>query len=211
MEYFLSLLFLALAVSLDSFSVGFTYGLRKMSLPMKSIFVIACCSMVTMLIAMAGGSLIAELLSPAAAEHMGGAVLIGIGAWVLYQFFRPEKERVEMNEEAVLFNLEIKSIGLVIRILRNSMEADIDRSGTITGVEALLLGLALSLDAFGAGIGAALLGYSPLIMAVATAVMSSLFVTAGLTAGKLFANIEWMQRFAFLPGVLLIILGILKI
>ena len=35
---------LALAVSLDSFSVGFTYGLRKMRIPFKSIMIIACCS-----------------------------------------------------------------------------------------------------------------------------------------------------------------------
>ena len=32
-----SLLILAFAVSLDSFSVGLTYGLRKVKIPLKSI------------------------------------------------------------------------------------------------------------------------------------------------------------------------------
>ncbi|OEH91867.1 sporulation membrane protein YtaF [Bacillus solimangrovi] len=211
MGYFLSLLLLALAVSLDSFSVGFTYGLRKMSLPLKSIFIIACCTIITMLIAMAGGTLLALWLSPSAAERVGGIVLMGIGAWVLYQFFRPERENEPNNEPKVLLKFEIKSIGLVIQILRNSMVADIDGSGTITGIEAFLLGFALSLDAFGAGIGAALIGYSPIMMALLTALMSSIFVTAGLKCGKLFANVAWMQRFSFVPGILLIILGMWKI
>ena len=42
------------------------------------------------------------------------------------------------------------------------MSADIDKSGVINGIEAVLLGFALSIDAFGAGIGAAILGFSPI-------------------------------------------------
>ena len=38
---FASFLLLAFAVSLDSFSVGFTYGLRKLKIPFKAILIIA--------------------------------------------------------------------------------------------------------------------------------------------------------------------------
>jgi len=210
MVHYFSLLLLAFAVSLDSFSVGFTYGLRKMKLPFKSIVTIACCSALTLLLAMGVGKSIASFLSPSIAEKIGGLVLVFIGGWVLYQFFRPSKQTNENDEEKILVNFEIKSLGLVINILRKPLVADFDKSGTITGIEAFLLGLALSLDAFGAGIGAALLGYSPWLMAILVAVMSSLFVTTGIKCGRIFSEKRWVQKFSFLPGVLLIVIGIWK-
>ena len=211
MVHYLSLILLPLAVSLDSFSVGFTYGLRKMFIPIKSIMIIACCSALTLLVAMGVGGGVATILSPAIAEKTGGFILVGIGTWVVYQFFRPAKTTQAQHESKVLVNFEIKALGVVIRILRKPMEADIDRSGTITGIEAFLLGVALSLDAFGAGIGAALLGYSPIFMALSVAIMSSLFVTVGIKCGRFFSESRWVQKFSFIPGILLIILGIWKI
>lgn len=210
MTHYLSLVLLAFAVSLDSFSVGFTYGLRKMKIPFKSIVIIACCSALTLLLAMGVGSTIATVLSPNAAEQLGGFVLVGIGAWVLIQFFKPSKQSTEQSEEKVLLKFEIRSLGVVINILRKPMVADFDKSGTITGIEAFMLGLALSLDAFGAGVGAALLGFSPWLMALFVATMSSLFVTLGIYSGRTFSDIKWIQKFSFLPGVMLIVIGIWK-
>lgn len=209
MAYYFSLLLIALAVSIDSFSVGFTYGLRKIRIPIKSIIIIACCSAITLLIAMMIGNIITAFLSPLFAERLGGFILMGIGAFVLYQFFRPEKDST--GEERILLNLEIKWLGVAITILRRPMTADFDKSGTITGLEALMLGIALSLDAFGAGIGAALLGYSPVVMAGCVAITSSLFVKTGIKCGSFFSKQEWLQRFSFVPGILLIILGVWKI
>jgi putative sporulation protein YtaF len=211
MTQLLSLLILAFAVSLDSYTVGFTYGVRKMYLPIKSIIIIACCSAITLLFAMGIGGIIVQFLSPAIAEKIGGMILIGIGAWVLYQVFRPEKHEKNTTIKETIINFEIRSLGIVIKILRKPTAADIDKSGSITGIEAVLLGVALSLDAFAAGIGAVLIGYSPWIMAIAVATMSSLFVTFGLKCGHLLANYKWMDKFSFLPGLILIILGIWKI
>jgi putative sporulation protein YtaF len=207
----ISLVLLAFAVSIDSFSVGFTYGLRKMHMPFRSIVVIAMCSALTLMIAMGVGNLISILLSPIWTEKIGGFILVGIGAWVLYQFFRTEKDQAETRKEEMIIKFEIKALGVVIHILRKPMDADFDKSGAITGIEAFLLGVALSLDAFGAGIGAALLGYSPVVMAIAVATMSSIFLFGGLKSGQLLSNVKWVQKCAFLPGFLLIIIGIWKL
>lgn len=206
-----SIILLALAVSLDSFSVGFTYGLRKMRIPFKSIAIIACCSALTLTIAMLIGHLLQQVVSSEFAGKMGGVILIILGVWVIYQFFRPEKEKDILPHEKVIINLEIKSLGLVIHILKKPMSADFDKSGTITGVEAIMLGLALSLDSFGAGIGAAMLGYSPGYLALAVALLSSLLVFLGIKLGSYLSQITWLQRFTFLPGILLIIIGVWKI
>ncbi|WP_442595404.1 sporulation membrane protein YtaF [Neobacillus sp. D3-1R] len=210
MAQFISLLVLAFAVSLDSFSVGFTYGLRKMQIPLKSIFIIATCSAVSLLVAAGLGHFLARILSPEITDQLGGLILIGLGAWVLFQFFRPEKNKELVTIEKTIVNFEIKSLGIVINILRKPMSADFDLSGTITGIEALMLGVALSLDAFGAGIGAAMLGFSPIALAIVVAVMSSVFVWMGIKSGTFFSKSDWVQKFTFIPGILLIIIGVWK-
>lgn len=206
-----SLLLLAFAVSLDSFSVGFTYGLRNVKIPFKSILVIAGCSAIVLMAAMTIGEFLQKVLPGNSAERVGGFILMVIGAWILYQFFRPEKSASRLTSERTLLNVEIQSLGIVINILKKPMSADFDRSGTITGIEALMLGIALSLDAFGAGIGAAMLGISPISLAVAVAVMSSIFVFGGMKAGIYFSGYKRVQKLGFLPGILLIIVGIIKL
>ncbi|MCY8971125.1 sporulation membrane protein YtaF [Bacillus atrophaeus] len=206
-----SLLLVALAVSLDSFSVGFTYGLRKMKIPLKAIIVIACCSGAVMFLSMLIGGFLTKFFPVYVTEKLGGLILVGIGAWVLYQFFRPTKEQDYLLHEKTLLNLEVKSFGIVIHILRKPTSADIDRSGTINGIEALLLGFALSIDAFGAGIGAAILGFSPITLSFAVAIMSSLFVSIGIYAGHVLSKWSWIDKMAFLPGLLLITIGLWKL
>ncbi|WP_410983461.1 sporulation membrane protein YtaF [Bacillus cereus] len=207
-QYF-SLILLAFTLSLDSCSVGLTYGLRGVRIPLKSILIIGMCSAAVMLVSMGIGHMIAKVFSPVIATRIGGIVLIAIGAWVVYQFFRSEKKDEPQHEEKV-WKLEIASLGLVIQILRRPTVADFDKSGTISGGEALLLGIALSVDSFGAGIGASLLGYTPAMMAVLVAVMSSLFLFIGMRLGTVLSNMRWLQKFTFLPGILLIIIGIWK-
>lgn len=220
MIHFVSLLVLAFAVSLDSFGVGITYGMRKVMIPIRSILIIAFCSGAMIIIAMGIGQGINYFLSPRFAEMIGGGILILIGAWALYNISRtqesqqPVKKReeiiVEKQDKKRVWTLEIKKFGIVIQVLRTPMVADIDQSGTISGIEAFVLGIALALDAFGAGIGAALIGYSPWFTAALIATMSSLFVFLGMKFGRIFSDASWMNKASYLPGLILISFGVIK-
>ena len=64
----------------------------------------------------------------------------------------------------------------------------------------MLLGIALSVDSFGAGIGASLLGYAPAMMAILVAVMSSLFLFIGMKLGTVLSNMKWLQNSHSCPG-----------
>ncbi|MBU9714180.1 sporulation membrane protein YtaF [Evansella tamaricis] len=204
-----SLLLLAFAVSMDSFGVGLTYGLRKMKLPFLSLLFIACCSAISILLAMTIGELLLNYLSPELAESIGGIILIGIGLWAIYQIYRPAKnDRKTKKERETIVNLELKKLGIVIKVLRKPMVADLDNSGTITGREAFLLGFALSLDAFGAGIGAALIGFPAWLMAVSVGLMCAIFLSFGMKSGYLFSDVKWVKSFSFIPGLLLILIGV---
>lgn len=207
----IALLLLAFAVSIDGFSVGFTYGLRKLKLPYRSLVIIATCSAVFFLAAMGVGSMIESVISPKVAEKLGGIILMAIGLWIVLQNRRTKKKAVNGNKEQTIVHFEIKSLGIVIQVLEKPTVADFDKSGTITGIEALILGIALSLDAIGAGISAALLGYSPFFMSLTVATMSSIFVLSGMKSGMLFSKMKWIEKFSMLPGCLLMIIGVLKL
>ncbi len=86
-----SLLLLAFALSLDSFSVGFTYGLRKMVMPIKSVLIIATCSAISLIFAVSIGHGLEKVLPPMITARLGGIIMIALGAWVLYQFFQTRK------------------------------------------------------------------------------------------------------------------------
>lgn len=204
-----ALLLLALAVSLDSFTVGMTYGFRNVSIPLKSILVISSCTFFVLLLAMGIGSVIELYISYHAAERIGGIILICIGIWVLIQFFTSTSDEENPGKPKVL-EFEIKSLGLIIKILKKPMEADVDKSGTISVVEAFFLGLALSLDAFGAGIGAALIDLPPILFALIVTFSSAFFVIAGINIGRIFGGLRWINKFSFLSGIALIIIGIFR-
>nr|WP_193790115.1 manganese efflux pump [Paenibacillus beijingensis] len=237
LSHFASLLLLSSAVSVDGFGVGVTYGLRRIRIPVLSVLIIAGCSGLVILISMRIGAWLSEFLAPETAKLFGACVLIGIGSWGLFQLRRGGREPDEADEadeatEAVpeensfiseensyvasaaaktVLKLEIKTLGLVVQILRTPQEADIDRSGTISPSEALLLGSALSLDAFGAGLGAAMVGLEPLVTACAITLSSGLFLLLGLRFGFRFSSWHRIQSLSALPGILLILIGISKL
>jgi putative sporulation protein YtaF len=221
----ISLLILAFAVSLDGFGVGVMYGLRKIRIPFLSIGIISLWSGIIIFSSMQIGVWLTSFLQPAAAKRIGAVILIGIGIWALIQMVQqkhqdPESKATQPANSAAsdvlqkaknIVYIELKWFGLVIQILRTPSIADVDKSGYISASEATLLGLALSLDAFGAGIGAALIGFTPVLTASVIALASGTFIAVGLRIGLRFAERLWMRKLSILPGCVLILMGIMKL
>ncbi|WP_058303408.1 sporulation membrane protein YtaF [Gorillibacterium timonense] len=232
MSSIVSLLLLAFAVSLDGFGVGAMYGLRKIRIPFLSLVIISLCSALVILLSMKLGVWLLRFIPAVMAKDIGAMILIGIGIWTVYQVSmqkdEPESEASDRRKEKradssvqdselqdpettkPLFTFEWKRMGIVIQILRTPSAADMDRSGIISPAEAGLLGIALSFDAFGAGIGAALIGYPPLMTAAIIAGTSGLFLASGLRVGYRFSGLDWIRRVSALPGCILILMGIMK-
>ncbi|NBI28305.1 sporulation membrane protein YtaF [Chengkuizengella marina] len=214
----ISMLILALAVSLDGFGVGIMYGLRKIKIPLISIIIIAICSGVIIFISMQMGVLLLKFLPPFLAKIIGSMILVSIGIWAIIQMKiqrKNDNERepvtVVSDEKKTIVHIELKRIGLVIEILKKPVKADVDRSGVISASEAAFLGIALSLDAFGAGIGAALIGFSPLLTSIVIAFSSGCFILLGLRTGYIFSETRWIRRLTVLPGIILIVMGLIKL
>lgn len=209
-----TLAILALAVSLDGFGVGVMYGVRKIRIPLISIAIISFCSGVVIFASMFIGVLLLQFISVETAKIIGATILIAIGIWAIIQMIihrNYDSREPSSISDKKLVHIEFKKVGLVIEILKTPSKADVDRSGNISASEAAFLGIALSLDAFGAGIGAALVGFSPVMTSLVIAAASGVFITLGLRVGYMISNIAWVKKCSLLPGVILIVMGIIKL
>ncbi|WP_279401776.1 manganese efflux pump [Piscibacillus salipiscarius] len=118
---------------------------------------------------------------------------------------RKKKFRKYYHDESIRFNF--KTIWM---ILKDPQVADLDHSGTISGKESLFVALALSLDSFSSGVGAAFTILPYFITAVLIG-FSSMFLGLGTITGRILTKYHWMQQLSFLPGLIFIMLGIWNI
>ncbi|AEG61102.1 sporulation membrane protein YtaF [Desulforamulus ruminis] len=212
----LGIILISLALNLDALGVGFSYGIRKIKLPLLSMIFICLISIASLGLSMLAGCAINHYLSAAIAKHMGGGILVFMGAWAIFQYFHsktlmPVRDIAESHTTTVpdittLFQLRL--FGILIQVLKDPQVADADQSGTISIQESLLLGMALALDSIGAGVAISLLGYNILTMALCVGACQFIFTYCGTLAGAKLSKTSMGRQMALLPGFILVIIGI---
>src|SRR5690606_36593040 len=95
------------------------------------------------------------------------------------------------------------------RMLREPTIADTDCSGTIDSKESVAVGVALGLDAFAAGFGASLSGFSLAIVPL-VAVACPLFLILGFRLVSRFGPIKVLEKGGAIPGLALVVIGLAK-
>jgi putative sporulation protein YtaF len=219
---YLNLVLIALALNVDAVGVGISYGMRRIRLPLPSMLVISGVSMASIGISMAAGHVITGAISPPAARHGGGIILLAMGIFALCQQLRkPSKgpdSRLSTQSLRETYGcggplslLQVRLPGLIIQVYKEPHLADMDASGIITGKEALLLGLSLSMDSLGAGIAISLLGYRILTTALCVGACQAASTYCGIYVGRGLGKLPMARQMAVLPGVILIILGLAKL
>lgn len=190
------LLFIVFAVSLDGFTVGITYGLRKISITFFTCVIIMTCSGLVVFGAMTAGNILSQLISPTQASYIGGIIFICLGLFLSFSVFRSRSRRKKLKERSYASFIDNPTI------------VDADESGTLSIHEAFVLGIALALDAFGAGIAAAMLGFPVMVTTLLIALASGLFVYTGFKLGHRLAHIPWINDITYIPPLLLIGIGL---
>ncbi len=221
MNYF-SLLTIAIAVSLDSFGVGVGYGVRNIRVPVSSLAIITLCTAITLVLSVFTGEIITAALSPELTQTLGGVLLVGIGLIAILNQIRAQM-RASQNAYG-LDELALdppgqhqdspphsRSLQAIAKILQRPESANLDGPTSISSQGALLVGLAVSLDSFVAGIGIRLMGYSPWGIILTMATMSSVFIYAGIRTGMLIAGRQWFKQLPYFPGTLLIVIGLHRV
>lgn len=196
----------ALAVSVDGFLAGLTYGLRGIRLTVASLGIISATSVVVMLVSLLAGTALQAWLGAGRAELLGALILLAMGLWVVLEAWL-DKAAQSRPDGRPLLRWRISSLGLVIQVMREPTRADLDQSGNLSGGEAVLLGLALAFDAFGVGLGAAVSGLATWVLPVAVGLANLALIPLGAWIGYRYSLGGLKEKGAFMPGLLLICLA----
>ena len=208
----LAIILFSLAVSADGFGVGLAYGMRNIRISLTPLLVICITSTAAIAVSMYFGFLVASLFTPEIASMLGGFILIAVGAWILFgawsRWRKIKNPYIKEKKDPYLMRFRIPGFGIVIQILKEPEEADFDKSGNINYKEAMFLGFALAMDAFGAGFGAAVAGYHVLLVPIFVGVFKFILTSAGLWLGQRSFMSSLGVVGSLLPGIILIMLGI---
>jgi putative sporulation protein YtaF len=215
------LLLLAVAVSVDGFGAGLGYGLRRTRLDGRNMALIGLVAGATVLVTTAAGHLLCHQVG-ALARQLGAALLLALALVSLGNGLRERGAGEESGGPGeagdapsggrnTLWSLQLRTWGLVVEVARQPGRADLDRSGSISLPEALILGLALSLDSGAVGFGAGLAGFSPWAVAAAVGPVNVALLWLGTWAGRRLARERARGWLALSPGFILLILGLMRL
>jgi len=205
-------LLLGFAVSIDGFVAGIAYGLKNICMPMTSLLIVGITTILCTSAAMATAYILGTFINTHLAILLGALVLIMIGLFSLFQeYLTKDAIDYSTNGGGVSPKLTFSIGRLVVNIMADPEKADVDQSQLINPLEALFLGVALGVDNMVATFAAALMEplpiYTPLIMGF----LQIMVITAGTYTSRRFISDKLKQSFPYLPGIILIILGLVRL
>lgn len=172
----------ACSVNIDAFLVGMSYGLRKSRITLIQNLFISFIAFAGTMLSILMGSAVLFLLSPLFADWLGSGILICFGVFYLFKC---------ILIRAGILPAPVEAAPRLPLSLRTTV----------------LLGLSLSCNNIGIGIGASLSGISFFSTAVITFFTSVFFLSAGNCLGQ--SSFFRVSVFCadFLSGLTLILLG----
>ena len=196
---FLSILLFVIAASLDILVVSLAYGLKDIKINFSSTLVIASISALGTFISMILGKFLVDLIPVKLGDIIGGLVLLLLGFYSIYSYFKENKILTSHNSE----NNSSPTF-----ILENPEVADKDKSGNIDFKESLALSLALALNNFGLGIGASISGLNIAFTTISTFIISLIFISLGFYLSKTIKSKNISKNSNLIAGIIIIILSL---
>lgn len=196
---FLSILLFVIAASLDILVVSLAYGLKDIKINFSSTLVIASISALGTFISMILGQFLVDLIPVKLGDIIGGLVLLALGFYSIYSYFKEKKILTSHNSE----NNSSPTF-----ILENPEVADKDKSGNIDFKESLALSLALALNNFGLGIGASISGLNISFTTISTFIISLIFISLGFYLSKTIKSKNISKNSNLIAGIIIIILSL---
>ncbi|GGH31276.1 sporulation membrane protein YtaF [Paenibacillus segetis] len=185
MTAWLLILGFAVSSSLDNLGVGISYGIRGIRIGFLSNVTIAVICFLLSMTGIMSGQWLSKVL-PGIFPVLVGAFLLFIVGIRIILLAAPRKKHQppQANVE------EGSGAGSIKGILQNPETADADQSGAIGLGEAAILGVALAANAVTNGVGAGLIGLSPLAISLTAAIGSYITVWLGVGLGRKVASVR---------------------
>ncbi|WP_053955892.1 sporulation membrane protein YtaF [Inediibacterium massiliense] len=205
-------LFIALAICIDSFAVGLSYGFKNIKIPKKSLMVIHCISIGTLAVSMYFGNLVQEFLDAHVAAMISCFILAGLGTiYILQGCLQSFIEKRTMNKENKIAEIKFSEFKIMIDVMRDCTKADTDTSGIIDLKEALYIGIAVSLDSLGVGFGTGVGNINCLQVLLMAFIFNLCALTGGIFIGKKVNYYNQNLKTFWISGGILILLGLSKL
>lgn len=208
----LNCIVLALSVSIDSFGIGITYGIKNTKITNLSKLILFIVSLIATIISINFGKVISKIFLPFFTNLLGCLILVAMGTIFVFQSLSKKKPAIKPLNKQKKYNFFIKWLGITIQIIKDPISSDFDKSNTISSKEALYLGTALSLDSLCIGIGSSMLNISSYLFPLLVAFFQLLFISFGNFIGKDLKNSSRINDniWSLISGILLILIGLLK-
>lgn len=175
----------AISASVDNLGVGMSYGIRNIRIGLVSNLLVAIICFIFSVAGISFGKWFSIIMPGLLPVLVGAFLLFVIGIRIIL-LTGPHRTRVATDEGTE----QLSHKKTIAAILDNPEIADADRSGEIGLSEAIFLGIALSANALTNGLGAGLLGFSPLAISAATAIGSFITIWLGVHVGKKMVDVR---------------------
>lgn len=210
--WFLSGVLLATSLSMDALGIGISYGLRSIKVPNLPKIIIGFISLLFTAIAIGIGNIIVLFLPAYLTKLIGAGMLAVLGMIIVIQAVWKNKKVISENtkkNKTWLWN--IKSLGITVKITRAPEVLD-KNSNKMSVKESIYMGVALSIDSFGAGISSAVSGMNNLFVPIMVGVCQFVFLSFGIICGQKLTSFKRIDSdiFMVLSGALLIILAFVR-
>jgi putative sporulation protein YtaF len=201
-QHFIYALLIALANNVDNLGARIAYSIQgtKISTPINLWI-----SVITFIIsswAAFSGTTIAGSMGTKVASTIAMGLLVALGAWMILQ---------ARNQNWLGDKPPSENSTSLWTILLKPEHADKDNSKHIDFKEGTVLGIALSINNIGGGLSAGMIGLSPLLVGVLSAVVSFVALWIGNYVADIFINLRIADKAAVIGGILLIAIGVKQV
>ncbi len=186
----LMIVFLTLAATADSFIIAFNYGVKKVIISNSSNFFISVLCFCGTLISMFIGKTLGGLISVRLADIIGSIVLVVLAAYMLYNTLHSGEKDIHQYTQ-------------------DPAAVDKDNSKVIELRESLLIGIFLSINNMGMGIGAGIAGMPVSVTPFICAAASFIFIKTGCVFGRHITSLKLSKILEIISAAMVLLLGIL--
>lgn len=198
---FYNILLFSLALSLDAYGVGITFGLGGIKIRNLSRLIIGIVSFLFTVAGMFFGKLALSHVPQEASKYISSAMIFSIGLIMFLQGFK--KEKPDKNEKNAIKN--------TASILTQPEKSDMDNSKSIDSREAVYLASALSADAFFSTAALNCGGITTLALPVILTIAQVSAISLGQFTGGKIRNLFSFnsKRWSILSGIIIMAAAIM--
>ena len=199
--YFISLLLFGISANIDTLVLGFSYGLKKQQIPFSTNLLLSLITFAGTLLATGAGRFFSALIPSDSAKIAGSCLLLLLGAYYCLKHIMQYRTRKKQGSGFCATPLHVQC----------QSPSQCQSTSHLTRSETLVLGLTLTTNNAGMGIGASFAGLHFLWASVSTFFLSAAFLIAGNRLGTHFAFPKLQDYPDLISGLIILALGLYEL